>query len=437
MSENLPSLLAAIRSHGIVGAGGAGFPAYAKFTRAVRTVIVNAAECEPLMHKDKEVLRRYAEETIAGLRCVMELVGAGEGVIGIKNKYEDVINHVGKLVDGRVRIQPLGDYYPAGDEFILVREVTGRVIPPGKLPLDVSAVVSNVETLVNIARRAPVTEKFLTVAGAVAHPCTVCVPVGTSYAEAIALAGGATVAQYALLIGGAMMGTLEEDPSRPITKTCGGILVLPSTHPLIVKRRLPMRTINRIGKSACDQCTFCTELCPRFLLGHPIEPHKAMRALSFSREGAPMVAGTEFCCECNLCTLYACPEDLDPKNVCFQSKQQEKASGQKHPLYGQEVNAHAMLDYRRAPLSRLIKKLGLHRFDNHGPLLEISWKPNRVVLPRKQHVGLEGKPCVKVGDRVSKGVRVADVPADQLGVPVHASIAGRVTSVAPHIVIEA
>src|SRR5438552_14613619 len=112
--------LAAIRDNGIVGAGGAGFPAYAKFTRPAQTVIVNAAECEPLMHKDKEVLRHYAAETIDGLQKVMKLVGAKEGVIGIKNKYEDVGALVSKLLPANIRLCPLGDYYPAGDEFILV-----------------------------------------------------------------------------------------------------------------------------------------------------------------------------------------------------------------------------------------------------------------------------------------------------------------------------
>jgi Na+-translocating ferredoxin:NAD+ oxidoreductase RnfC subunit len=318
-----------------------------------------------------------------------------------------------------------------------VRELTGRVIPPGKLPPDVGALVSNVETLLNIARDGPVTEKYLTVAGSVAHAATVCVPLGISYAEVIKLAGGASVPEYAMLVGGAMMGYLELDPAQPITKTCGGILVLPRDHPLIIKRRRSEKMINLIGKSACDQCSQCTELCPRFLLGHPIQPHLAMRVLGFSRGNVLPVSGTEFCCECNLCTLYSCPEDLDPKSVCAQSKQQVRASGQRHNLYWQDVAPHALLECRRAPLSRLIIKLGLHHFDNHGPLLDTRVETARVILPVKQHSGANSHPCVKVGDRVSKGERISDVSEGTLGVPVHASISGRVTSVCPHIVIEA
>jgi Na+-translocating ferredoxin:NAD+ oxidoreductase RnfC subunit len=437
MATTLSSELAAIRSNGIVGAGGAGFPAYAKFTRSAHIVIVNGAECEPLMHKDKEVMHHFAAETMEGLRKVMRLVGAAEGVVAIKYKYEEVIESIRGLTGSDTRIAKLGDYYPTGDEFILVREVTGAVIPPGKLPLDVGVVVSNVETLVNIARGKPVTDKYLTVAGAVANPVTVCVPVGTSYQNAIAMAGGASVGDYAMLIGGAMMGALEEDPGRPITRTCGGILVLPSSHPLIQRRRLSMKAVTRIGKSACDQCSLCTELCPRFLLGHPIEPHKAMRALTFSSTGTPMVSGTEFCCECNLCTLYACPEDLDPKNICWLSKQQVRESGGKHALFGQEVHPHPMSEFRRAPLPRLIKKLGLHRYSNRGPLLAETPTVKRVVLPFKQHIGAAAVACVRIGDRVHKGDLVADVPADQLGAPIHASISGRIAAIHPEMVIEA
>jgi len=163
---------------GIVGAGGGGFPAAAKFRTKVSTVIANAAECEPLLHKDKELLHHYAEPFLRGLQMAMEMVGAGEGVVGIKEKYHDIIAALESAAPASIRVVPLPDCYPAGDEFILVHLVTGRVIPPGGLPKDVDTVVSNVETLINIALDLPVTHKYLTVAGAVANPVTLRVPVG-------------------------------------------------------------------------------------------------------------------------------------------------------------------------------------------------------------------------------------------------------------------
>jgi len=159
---------------GVVGAGGAGFPTHVKLAGQADTVLVNAAECEPLLHKDKEVLRQYADEVLAGLAAAMDLVGAERGVVGIKGKYADVIELLKPKLAPKMDVVPLRDAYPAGDEFILVYDVLGRVIPPGGIPLAVGAVVVNVETAMNVARAAeqPVTEKYLSIAGAVANPIT-------------------------------------------------------------------------------------------------------------------------------------------------------------------------------------------------------------------------------------------------------------------------
>ena len=138
-----------IASAGVVGAGGAGFPTHVKLSAKADTVLINAAECEPLLHKDKEVLRNYAQPVIEGLLAAMKLVGAARGVIGIKEKYQDVIALLTPMLPAGVSIAPLRDAYPAGDEFILVYDVLGRVIPPGGIPLHVNAVVMNVETAMN------------------------------------------------------------------------------------------------------------------------------------------------------------------------------------------------------------------------------------------------------------------------------------------------
>ena len=175
---------------GVVGAGGGGFPTATKLAASVPTVIVNGAECEPLLHKDKELLHHLAEPMLRGLAAAMALVGARDGIIGIKDKYTDVMDGLDPLLPSGVRILPLRDSYPAGDEFLLVYDAIGRIIPPGGLPKDVGAVVVNVETLVNIGLDEPVTHKYLTVAGAVHTPVTLRVPVGTNIGEVIARAGG-------------------------------------------------------------------------------------------------------------------------------------------------------------------------------------------------------------------------------------------------------
>ncbi len=276
-----------VREAGVVGAGGAGFPTHVKLAAKADTVLVNAAECEPLLHKDKEVLRQYVAEVLEGTAAAMRLVGAGRGVVGVKEKYQDVLDLLRSRLPAMIDVAPLRDAYPAGDEFILVYDVLHRVVPPGGIPLAVGAVVLNVETAMNVARAAeqPVTEKYLTIAGAVAEPVTLRVPLGVTLAQCVAAAGGPTVPDANYLVGGVMMGYLEENHDALVDKTTSGVIVLPDEHVVVRRRRQDWRQIVRIGRSACDQCSFCTELCPRWLLGHPIEPHRAMRSLEFNLIG--------------------------------------------------------------------------------------------------------------------------------------------------------
>jgi Na+-translocating ferredoxin:NAD+ oxidoreductase RnfC subunit len=425
-----------IHEAGVVGAGGAGFPTHVKLAGKADTVLVNAAECEPLLHKDKEVLREYVDDVNEGTAIAMRLVGAGCGAIGIKEKYLDVIDLLRSKLPRTIDVAPLRDAYPAGDEFILVYDVLGRVVPPGGIPLAVGAVVVNVETAMNIAHAAarPVTEKYLTIAGAVPEPVTLRVPVGVTLAQCVAAAGGPTVPDANYIVGGVMMGYLEEDHDALVDKTTGGVIVLPDEHVVVRRRRQDWQQIVRIGRSACDQCSFCTELCPRWLLGHPIEPHRAMRSLEFNLIGEANVIGTQFCCECNLCSLYSCPEDLDPKNVCTQNKRRlaaEKKRWEKPPFNPQRPEQH--LANRKAPMARLMTKLGLRQFRNVGPLRDTPLAADRVGVKLKQHLGAPCEPSVAVGQRVAKGQELGRPPVvggkPALGAVVHASIDGIVTAI--------
>ena len=421
---------------GVVGAGGAGFPTHVKLSGKADSVVINAAECEPLLHKDKEVLRHYARNVLDGLCAAMNLVGASAGYIGIKEKYVEVIEVLRPLLPKGVSITPLRDAYPAGDEFILVYDVLHRVIPPGGIPLNVGAVVMNVETALNVAASAqkPVTEKFVSVAGAVAQPCTLRVPLGVTLRQCVQAAGGATIADANYIVGGVMMGRLEDSKDALVDKTTGGVIVLPDNHVIVRRRRMDWKQIARIGRSACDQCSFCTELCPRYLLGHPIEPHRAMRSLEFNLVGEANVMGTAFCCECNLCSLYSCPEELDPRNVCSQNKRRLMAEGKKYPnppFNPRRPELH--MDNRKAPMKRLLQKLGLTGFNNVGPMRSDLLPASKVGIALKQHIGAPCQPTVTVGQAVRKG-DVLGRPAIKdgkpaLGAPVHASIDGNISAI--------
>ena len=384
------------------GAGGAGFPTHVKLAGKADTVLLNAAECEPLLHKDKEVLRDYLDANIEGMAIAMQLVGAGRAIVGIKDKYDDVIELLRSRLPQNMEVCPLRDAYPAGDEFILVYDALGRLIPPGGIPLAVNAVVMNVETAVNVAAAAsqPVTEKFLTIAGAVAEPVTLRVPIGVTLSQCVAAAGGATVPDANYMVGGVMMGTLQPDHEALVDKTTGGVIVLPDDHVLIRRRKQTWKQVARIGQSACDQCSFCTELCPRWLLGHPIEPHRAMRSLGFNMVGEANTIGTNFCCECNLCSLYSCPEDLDPKEVCTQNKRRLAAEKKKlrgpalrHPPGGnapaEPQGAHdaadpkarpAAVPQRRAAAARLAAgRQGRHQAQAaHRRAVRAGWSPSAI-----------------------------------------------------------
>jgi Na+-translocating ferredoxin:NAD+ oxidoreductase RnfC subunit len=429
-----------IRAAGVVGAGGAGFPTHVKAGARAEVVIANGAECEPLLHKDFELMVHAPERVVAGLRLLMQATGARQGILGVKAKNAGAIAALtAALDDDDVRIHTLGDFYPSGDEYILVYEATGRLIPPQGIPLDVGVVVNNVETLYNIAAAAegrPVTGTWITVAGAVARPVTFVAPVGLSYREAIDLAGGATTRDCAVFVGGIMMGSLADDLDAPLTKTCAGLIVLPAVHELVRRVRQPEPAMHRIGRSACDQCSLCTELCPRYTLGYEVEPHRVMRSLSFTPKGGAMWNQfAALCCACGLCTLYACPEALYPKEACDRAKQDLKAqeirwSGRR------EVEPHPMYEYRRTPLKQLIRRLGIAEYDRPAPFATVDIRPRRVVLPLQQNLGVPAEPVVAPGDRVAAGQPVAEIPAGALGARLHASIGGIVREVDGRIVIE-
>ncbi|MDI1249467.1 MAG: 4Fe-4S dicluster domain-containing protein [Lacunisphaera sp.] len=427
------NLIDQVRQAGVVGAGGGGFPTHVKLAGKADTVIANGAECEPLLHKDAAVMERQAKEMVRGILLSMEAVGATKGVVGIKAKNHHAVEAVEAACQGTaVTVKQLGDFYPTGDEFDLVYEVTGRLIPPGGIPLNVGVVVCNVETFVNVAAAAAgraVTTKTLTIAGAVREPKTITVPLGTTLRDCITAAGGATVADPVMAIGGMMMGETTDDFDRPVTKTTGGLIVLARDHHVIERKLKPAKVQNAIGKSACDQCRYCTELCPRYLLGYAVEPHQVMRSLAFTATGAAHFnEWAAMCCACGLCTLYACPEELFPKEACDQSKAEMKKANVKWsgPM---TVQVHPMRDGRRLPIKSLMKKLNLTQYDHPAHWEDTTVAPARVVLPLKQGAGAACNALVRAGDKVTAGQAIGAIPDKALGAMIHAPFAGTIESV--------
>lgn len=417
---------------GVVGAGGAGFPAHIKAKSKVEFVLANGAECEPLIHKDYELMLHFPKEIAGGFELLIENTSAKRGYFGIKEKNAKAISAIGKHLNGKTELTKLGDFYPSGDEFELVYAATGRLIPPAGIPLDIGCVVNNVETLYNISladRNIPVTKKFICVAGGVRKPSSFFVPVGTSFKDIIEFAGGAKVKKFGVFVGGVMMGHLTFDLNEVITKTTAGIIVLPIDHYLIKRKNQPEQNWHRIGKSACDQCSYCTEFCPRYLLGYQVEPHKVMRSLGFTKTGSAVWNQmAELCCSCGLCTLYACPEDLYPKEACDKAKVEMRAEGIKF-VQQKPVKVHPIKDGRRVPLSQLIMKLKLQDYNVEAPFNPGEIKVNRVKIPLQQHIGKPAQSVVKKGELVKAGQLIGKVPGGELGANVHSSINGKVREI--------
>jgi Na+-translocating ferredoxin:NAD+ oxidoreductase RnfC subunit len=160
-----------------------------------------------------------------------------------------------------------------------------------------------------------------------------------------------------------------------------------------------------------------------------------MQSLGFSKPGDLTVA-TLYCCECNLCTMFACPEDLDPKSVCVQGKPVARERGLTWKGTPESIVPHPMGEFRRVPMRRLMAKLGLGEFNNTGPLKEHRFTPRKVTLPLKQHAGAPSAATVKSGDGVREGDLIAAPDAGKLGARIHASIDGKVTVGGDAIVIE-
>jgi cobalamin reductase len=422
-----------LREYGVVGAGGAGFPTYVKAQSQVEFMIANGAECEPLIHKDAELMKHFAPGILDGMTLMMEATGAQKGKFGVKTKNAESIEALKhSLKNDRIEFVMLGDFYPSGDEYELVYTATGRLIPAAGIPLQVGCVVNNVETLYNVdlaQRGLPVTDKFLSVTGAVKDAKSFWVPVGTPFRDLIARAGGATVEDYGIFVSGLMMGTLTFDQDDVVTKTTGGLILLPRDHYLITRKTKSTSQMAQIGKSACDQCSYCTEFCPRYLLGYEVMPHKVMRSLGFTLTGGDIWnQWSELCCACGLCTLYACPEDLYPKEACDSGKHDRKAAGLKF-IQQAPVEVHPMKEYRRVPLSQLRRRLQVEDYERETPFEDGVSQPTMVRIKLKQHAGQAASATVAEGKKVKKGQLIGRVEEGKLGANIHASIDGKVRAV--------
>lgn len=436
-------LLEQIKDAGIVGCGGAGFPTHVKLNCTVEHLIINAAECEPLLRTDRWLMIHKAAEIITAVEMMAEMVKARHIYIALKETYRQEIQALESAISGNsspVRLFPMSNFYPAGDEQIMVCDVTGRTVPPSGIPLDVGAVVSNLATTYSICQASqgvPFTSKYLTVTGAVTSPCIVHAPIGTSFSECLKAAVGYRSTGCHVIAGGPLMGkcySMKEAEKLVVTKTTSGFILVPDDAPLVLNHQIPVSVSLKRAKMSCIQCSYCTQMCPRYLTGHPLKPHMIMRKLAYAQSPEDIlddihVKEAMICSECGLCETYACPMGLKPRqvNIYLKGLLRQKGFRYEKPLAAfQQLEERS---YRRAPSRRIAARLGVDAYYDYHIDECHELMPDVVRIPLQQHIGVPSLPTVAVGDNVETGQLIGRIPEKGLGANIHASICGRVRSV--------
>lgn len=301
--NTLDDFIAAVRASGLVGLGGAGFPAAVKFDAEkkglIDTVVINGAECEPYITSDTRTMIDDLGDVRDGVLLLERFLRAGRILFGVeKNKPGCIANLENTFRDdAKVAVVPLPETYPQGGEKILIYNTTRRIVPEGKLPADVGVLVLNVTSLAFLGRYArtgmPLVEKCVTVDGsAIAHPQNVIVPVGTKISDVISFVGGFSEEPGKVLYGGPMMGIAVWSLDAPVLKNTNAVIAL-NKKDSETPKPLP-----------CIHCGRCVSHCPMGL-----NPTAFIRALSFApKDRAEQLEAAKIglCMECGCCS-YVCP----------------------------------------------------------------------------------------------------------------------------------
>ena len=279
-----------VKEAGIVGMGGAGFPTYVKLNpgKPIEAVLINGCECEPMLTADHRVALEYADDVIYGLKAAMKTVSCDRGVIVIEDNKPDAIALLEQKVAGEkgIEICVAKTKYPQGGEKMLIQRVLGRMVPSGKLPADVGAVVCNISTVKAISdairKGMPLIERVTTVTGPyIPNPGNFIVKLGTNAADLVAACGGIAEGDVTIKAGGPMMGFVQKDVNFPIMKGSNGIIAVDAQHSV---------------EQPCIKCGRCMDVCPMQL-----EPlHFAKLADTENWEGFKLHNVMD-CMECRCC----------------------------------------------------------------------------------------------------------------------------------------
>ena len=289
-----------IREAGIVGMGGAAFPTHVKLSpppdKEITHLLVNGAECEPYLTSDRRVMLEMTDDVIGGLKCLMRLLSLSECFVGIEDNAKEAISLLEektKTIPG-IHIIELKKKYPQGSEKHMIKAVTGKEVPAGKLPMDVGCIVINIGTVAEIYRALSkgiaLHRRIVTVSGdAISDPANLYVRIGTPFRALTDAAGGFKEEPKKIIMGGPMMGIAGISLDIPVVKGTSGLLAFSEKHAHIG------------AESACIRCGRCVSACPMHLMPTVLD--------MYSRKGdldTLISYDVLSCIECGSCT-YVCP----------------------------------------------------------------------------------------------------------------------------------
>ena len=429
-----------MKDAGLVGDGGAGFPSYAKLAEGADTLLINGSECEPLLYTDYTLMKREMPMILAGIQSVVWSLSIQRALFCVKTHTAKRVSlNDGDVLGNRITVKVLPDVYPIGDEISLIYQATGRVVRPGNLPITKGVIVYNVETMYNLGRMVkffePVTMKWLTVGGDIAEPRVVRVPIGTPVADLFERLHIEVDEDHVVIDGGPSMGKIINHNIAEVGKTTKALLVLPKNVRAVESKLINERTAIARAETACCQCTRCTDMCPRALLGYPLEPHRMVRTAMGAAKAQPeMVLSATLCCGCGICENLACSQGISPRAVINNYKAL-LAKNKMRYVATEDVEVRSERDFRMIPAAKWAMDLGVKQFDKLAVWGGEIHDFDRVELALGRYIGIPSHPSVKDGQIVYVGDIVAAASAG-LSVPQHASIHGRVTVTDKKIIID-
>ena len=429
-----------MQKFGIVGAGGAGFPSYAKLAEGADLLLINGSECEPLLYTDYVILKNELSLVLSGISTVLEHTGIARAILAIKEHTAKRLGlNDGEALANKISAKVLPNVYPIGDEIGLIYEATGRQVKPGRLPITEGVIVYNVETMYNLARAVrfnePVTKKWVTIGGDIEKPVVIKVPVGTRVLDIFKRLNIEIDEEHTVLDGGPSMGKVINPQTYSVTKTTKGILVLPNYTQAIISKKTNEKMAIARAETACCQCTRCTDLCPRNLLGYPLEPHKMVRTAMGAIEVMPeMVLSATLYCGCGICETLACSQGISPRAVIANYKTVLAKNKLRFNLDG-EYGVKEERRYRMVPSDKWMSMLGVTKFDKIADFGTEFEDVARVEIPLTGHIGAPSVKAVKDGDFVNAGELIAEASSG-LSLPQHASITGVITVGNDKIIID-